>query len=64
MVRSDYVIWRLYANKRRERRQNDMEMRVKRLYRMMQMESACRLRGVLSSMIYRVLCNIVGNYEP
>ena len=38
VVRYDYVSWRLVLNKRREQRQNDMEIRVERLYKMMQME--------------------------
>ena len=34
-------------NKRRERRQNDMGMRVERLHKVMESEYACHLRGIL-----------------
>ena len=50
-------------NKRREQRQNDMGMRVKRLQKMMEGKYACCLSGVIKYNDQRGCMNIIKIYE-
>ena len=50
-------------NERRERRQNDVRMRVERLHRMIEVEYACRLRRLMEYSNKRGCMNIIRIYE-
>ena len=50
-------------NKRRERRQNDIRMRVERLQKVMEGEYACRLKWVIKYSNKRGCINITRIYE-
>ena len=50
-------------NKRRERRENDVVMRVERLHKMMEGKYACHLRGVIKYSDQRGCMNIIRVYE-
>ena len=57
------IEYRCLLNKRQERRQNDMRMRVERLQKVMEGEYAYRLSGVMKYSNQRGCMNIIMIYE-